>query len=304
MDDLYRAFDDRAQVILNRLDSRNWDLLIGVIEATDRVQHMMWRLIDPEHPMYDAALAGRFGGSIKSVYRRCDQFIAEVVERLEPGTDIMIVSDHGFHTWRWSVNVNTWLIQQGYMTVQGQAPGEKKLEDLFGGGEFWENVDWSRTRAYAMGLGQIYFNLRGREAKGIVSPGAEYKSLSDELSAKLMTMQDPDNGGRIVRNVYKRDDVFSGPFLPNASDLQLGFEDGYRVSWQTTLGGSPQGLTYPNKKRWSGDHGGYDFATTSGVLISNRKINSAEPDIMDIAPTVLKYFKLDVPAEIDGKALF
>ena len=78
----------------------------------------------------------------------------------------MIVSDHGFHSWRKSVNLNTWLVQQGYMALSGQAPGEKKLDDLFGGGEFWENVDWSRTRAYAMGLGQIYFNLRGREARG------------------------------------------------------------------------------------------------------------------------------------------
>ena len=132
---------------------------------------MMYRLIDPSHPMYDAALAAKYGDAIRAVYRRADQFVAEVMEHVEPGTTIMIVSDHGFHSWRKSVNLNTWLVQQGYMTVSGQAPGEKKLDDLFGGGEFWENVDWSRTRAYAMGLGQIYFNLRGREARGIVSPG-------------------------------------------------------------------------------------------------------------------------------------
>ena len=107
-----------------------------------------------------------------------------MLERVDPGTTVLVVSDHGFHSWRKSVNLNTWLVQQGYMVLQsqgGQAPGEKKLDDLFGGGEFWENVDWSRTRAYAMGLGQIYFNLRGREARGIVSPGAEAKQLADEL---------------------------------------------------------------------------------------------------------------------------
>ena len=109
------------------------------------------------------------------------------------------------------------LLSQG-----GQAPGEKKLEDLFGGGEFWENVDWSRTRAYAMGLGQVYFNLRGREARGIVSPGAEAKQLADELSARLLTMTDPDDGARIVRSVYQRDDVYAGEFLHNASELQVG----------------------------------------------------------------------------------
>lgn len=305
MDDLQRAFDDRAQVILNRIDARKWDVLVGVIESTDRVQHMMWRLIDPKHPMYDAALAQKYGDSIERIYRRADTFIAEVLEHLEPGTQLMIVSDHGFHSWRKAVNLNTWLVQEGYMVIQGQQPGEKKLDDLFGGsGEFWENVDWSRTRAYAMGLGQVYFNLQGREAKGIVSPGAEAKQLADELSARLLTMVDPADGSRIIRSVYKRDDVYSGEFIGNAAELQVGMADGYRVSWQTTLGGSPQGIVYDNMKKWSGDHGGYDFATTAGVLITNRPVNSPTPNIMDIAPTVLKFFGLPIPSYIDGKPLW
>ena len=304
MEDAFRAFDDRAQVILDRIDSRQWDVLVGVIETTDRVQHMMWRLRDETHPMYDAGLAETHGDAIEQIYRRADTFVAEVLEHLEPGTQLMIVSDHGFHSWRKAVNLNTWLVQQGYMVVQGQQPGEKKLEDLFGGGEFWENVDWSRTRAYAMGLGQIYFNLRGREAKGIVSPGAEAKALADELSARLLTMTDPVDGARIIRSVYQRDDVYSGEYIGNAAELQVGMEDGYRVSWQTTLGGSPQGIVYDNMKKWSGDHGGYDFATTAGVLITNTPVNTDTPDIMDIAPTVLKYFGLAIPAYIDGKPLW
>jgi predicted AlkP superfamily phosphohydrolase/phosphomutase len=304
MDDLYRAFDDRAQVILSRLESRQWDVLVGVIESTDRVQHMMWRLIDPKHPMYDAALAARFGNQIERVYRHADTFIGEVLERLDPGTPLLIVSDHGFHSWRKAVNLNTWLVQNGYMTLQGQRPADKKLDDLFGGGTFWENVDWSHTRAYAMGIGQIYFNLRGRESRGIVSPGAEATQLAGELSAKLLTMKDPDDGSPIIRAVYKRDDIYSGEYLGNASELQVGMHDGYRVSWQTTLGGSPEGLVYPNMKKWSADHGGYDFATTAGVLITNRRLASPTPSIMDIAPTVLKYFGIQVPSEIDGKPIF
>ena len=155
-----------------------------------------------------------------------------------------------------------------------------------------------------MGLGQIYFNLRGRESKGIVSPGAEARRLADELAARLLTMQDPDDGSRIVRAVYKRDDIYAGEFLGNAAELQVGMEDGYRVSWQTTLGGSPQGIVYPNMKKWSGDHGGYDFATTAGVLVANKRINRENPSIMDIAPTVLKYFGVQIPATIDGKPLW
>jgi predicted AlkP superfamily phosphohydrolase/phosphomutase len=305
MDDLYRAFDDRAQVILNRLVAKNWDLLVGVIESTDRVQHMMWRLLDEKHPMYDAALAKTYGDSILRVYRRADQFVGEVLERIDPGTEVVIVSDHGFHSWRKSVNLNTWLVQEGYMTLQGQAPGEKRLDDLFGGsGEFWENVDWTHTRAYAMGLGQIYFNLRGREAHGIVSPGAEAAELADELRARLLTMTDPQDGTRIVREVYKRDDVYSGEYLQNASELQVGMEDGYRVSWQTTLGGSPPGIVYDNMKKWSGDHGGFDYATTPGILVTGRPLAADAPSIMDIAPTVLKFFGLDIPREIDGRPLF
>jgi predicted AlkP superfamily phosphohydrolase/phosphomutase len=266
---------------------------------------MMWRLIDPQHPMYDATLAAKFGDAILRVYRRADQFVGEVLERIDPATTVLIVSDHGFHSWRKAVNLNTWLVQQGYMGLQtdrGQ-PGEKKLDDLFGGGEFWENVDWSRTRAYAMGLGQIYFNLRGREARGIVSPGAEAKQLAYELSAHLLTMTDPDDGARIVRSVYKRDDVYSGEFIQNAAELQVGMEDGYRVSWQTTLGGSPKGIVYPNMKKWSGDHGGYDFATTAGVLIANRPLSAQPASIIDIAPTVLKVFGVQIPTTVDGKPL-
>jgi predicted AlkP superfamily phosphohydrolase/phosphomutase len=254
--------------------------------------------------MHDKTLVPRFGDAIRNIYERSDKFIGEVLKRIEPGTTLLIVSDHGFHSWRKAVNLNTWLVQQGYMAVQGQQPGEKKLDDLFGGGEFWENVDWSRTRAYAMGLGQIYFNLRGREGKGIVSPGQEYQQLAVELSTRLLTLQDPDDGQSIVRAVYKRDDVYSGEFLNNASDLQVGFHDGYRVSWQTTLGGSPQGIVYPNMKKWSGDHGGYDYATTAGVLLSNRKLAGGAASIIDIAPTVLKHFRIAVPAGIDGRPLY
>jgi predicted AlkP superfamily phosphohydrolase/phosphomutase len=303
MDDLMVAFDDRARVILHRLDAKDWDLLVGVIESTDRVQHMMWRLIDPKHPLYDAALAEKFGDSIERVYRRADDFVGEVVKRVGRDMPVMIVSDHGFHSWRKAVNLDTWLVQNGYMVMKGQS-ADKKLADLFGGGTFWENVDWSRTRAYAMGIGQIYFNLRGRESQGIVSPGAEAKALADELSARLLTMTDPDDGTPIIRAVYKRDDIYSGPYLQNASELQVGMNEGYRVSWQTTLGGSPPGIVYKNDRKWSADHGGYDFAITSGILVSNRPIATATPRIIDLAPTVLKFFGITIPTEIDGKPLY
>jgi predicted AlkP superfamily phosphohydrolase/phosphomutase len=267
---------------------------------------MMYRLIDPTHPMYDAELASRHGDAILRVYRRADAFVAEVLEHLDPGTTVMIVSDHGFHSWRQAVNLNTWLVEQGYMVLKGEDPGEKRLDDLFSGsGDFWENVDWSRTRAYAMGLGQIYLNVRGREGQGIVSPGQEYIALSDELVNALRgSLQDPATGRPIVRSVYKRDDVYQGEFLGDAADLQVGFEEGYRVSWQTALGGAPAGIIYPNMTRWSGDHGSFDYKTTAGVILTNRPLSTTTPRIIDIAPTVLQFFGIAVPDTLDGRPIF
>jgi predicted AlkP superfamily phosphohydrolase/phosphomutase len=304
MEDLSRAFDDRARVILNRIDARQWDLLVGVIETTDRVQHMMWRLIDQKHPMYDAALAAKYGDAIERIYRRSDAFVGEVLKHVDPDTAVMVVSDHGFHSFRKAVNLNTWLVQEGFMVLKGQQDNQRKLDDLFGAGTFWEGVDWSRTRAYAMGLGQIYFNVRGREGQGIVSPGQESVALADAITARLATLVDPDTGERVVQNVYRRDDVYSGRYLENASDLQVGFADGYRVSWQTSLGGAPAGIVYPNMKKWSADHGSFDIADTSGVLITSRPLGARDRyRITDVAPSVLEYFGLTPGPDLDGKSL-
>ncbi len=303
MDDLFRACDDRARVILHEVDSKKWDLLVGVLESTDRVQHMFWRLIDPQHPMYNAEEAAKYGDSILRVYEKCDWLVGQVLKRVDPGTTVIVLSDHGFHSFRQAVNLNTWLVQNGFIARQGQA-ADKNLHDLFLGGQFWENVDWSRTKAYSLGLGQIYFNMAGREGHGIVHSGTEYKELQDEIAQKLLALRDPNTGAAVVSAVYKRDDVFWGPYIGNAPDLQVGFADGYRVSWQTSLGGSPQGLLYPNMRKWSGDHCSFDYKTEPGAILSNHKIAATATQIIDLGPTVLKYFGLDVPKDMDGKPIF
>jgi len=305
MDDLLRAFDDRANTLLNRLEARKWDLLVWVSESTDRVQHMMWRFVDPSHPMYNAAEAAKYGDSILRVYQRCDQLVGEVLKRIEPGTQVIVMSDHGFHSFRQAVNLNTWLVNEGLLAIQGQRAEVKSMNEMFlGSGQFWEKVDWSRTRAYAMGLGQIFINLKGREGQGAVDP-AEYKAVVDDVAARLLTITDPKTGARIMSGAYKRDDIYTGPFVKDAPDIQTGMADGYRVSWQTTLGGSPPGdILYPNERKWSGDHCGFDYRTIPGVLISNRALTEPAPRIVDLAPTVLKYFGVPIPKDMDGKPLF
>ncbi len=305
MDDLFRAFDDRANVALHRIDSRKWDLLVWVSESTDRVQHMMWRFIDKTHPMYSEAEAAKYGDSILRVYLRADELVGEVLKRVEPGTQVIVMSDHGFHSFRQAVNLNTWLVNEGFLAIKGQRAEVKSMNEMFlGSGQFWEKVDWSRTKAYAMGLGQVFINLKGREGQGTVDP-ADYKAVVDDLAARLLTITDPKTGARIMGGVYKRDDIYSGPFFNNAPDIQTGMADGYRVSWQTTLGGSPPGdIVYPNERKWSGDHCGFDYRTIPGILISNRKLTDAAPRVIDLGPTVLKYFGVPVPKEMDGKPLF
>ncbi len=301
--DSEKAFEDRERTIFKNLERQDWDLFVAVIETTDRVSHMMWRLIDPKHPMYDAELAHKHGDAIEKVYRRADGLVGKLLEKMPPDTTFIVMSDHGFHSFRRGVNLNTWLVQNGYMAFEGQLDNKKGLADLFGRGKFFEGVDWTRTKAYAVGLGQIYFNLRGREGQGIVSAGAEYKALQDEIRSKLVELKDPDTGESVFRDIYKRDDIYKGEYLQNAPDLQVGFNDGFRVGWQDTLGGVTRAVVENNNRKWSGDHCATATEISGGVFFSNRKINTDAPNIMDLSPTVLKLLGAPIPSDVDGKPL-
>jgi predicted AlkP superfamily phosphohydrolase/phosphomutase len=275
-----------------------------VVETTDRISHMMWRLIDPLHPMYDQELAAEYGDSIEKIYRRADDLVGRIESKLPPGTVFIVNSDHGIHSFRREVNLNTWLVQHGYMKFAGQESRKLTLADLFGRGHFWEGVDWTQTRAYAVGLGQIYFNLRGRESQGIVSSGAEYQALQAEMAAELMKITDPDTGERVMGAVYRRDEVYKGEYLLAAPDLQAGFNEPFRVGWQDTMGGINRAVVTNNNRKWSGDHCATVAEISGGVFFSNRKIAREKPHIMDIGPTVLKTLGVPQAADADGTPLW
>ena len=190
------------------------------------------------------------------------------------------------------------------MVHKGAGPDKTyNLDDLFSGGDFFPNVDFSKTRAYALGLGQIYINLKGRESKGYVEPGADYDETVQAIVQGLRKVVDPENGRQVVFDAYHRSRIYHGSFFEQAPDIQLGFNDGYRVSWQSTLGGIPSELISPNTKIWSGDHCSMEHSITAGVLLTDFKVPSASPSIMDIGPSALNLLGVPLPDDIDGKPL-
>ena len=288
--------DEVRASTLRELGRPDWDLLVSVFTQTDRVAHMFYRFLDPDHPRYDAVLAARFGDAVLRVYQRMDTIVGEVLARLGPEATLLVVSDHGFHSYRTGLNVNTWLRDHGYLAQGPLAPGAEQ-EDFFPG------VDWSRTRAYALGTGQIYVNLRGREGRGVVGPGAEYDALLDAIARGLEAEVDPATGERFVARVYQGHEIFPGAPPERMPDLQLAFRDGYRTSWRTPLGGIPKDLLEPNLKKWSGDHAASDVVDTPGVILASRRLAADDPAIVDLAPTALAFFGVPVPAEMEGHAL-
>lgn len=303
LEDLFYTMNQREEIMMNMLKKKDFDLFLFIFQASDRVQHMFWRLIDETHPAYDREKAEKYGDAILKVYQKMDEIIGEVMPFVDEHTTLFVISDHGFHSFRKAVNLNTWLVKNGYMTLSSEKGKEYKLEDLFGKGEFWPNVDWQRTKAYALGLGCIYINLKGREIYGIVKPGDEYNGLKKEIVTKLKNLRDPVTGKRVIVDVYKRENIYKGEYLKEAPDLVVGFNEGYRVSWQTALGGIPLEVIVENKSNWSGDHCSLDPSITKGIFLSNKKFVRESPSIIDIAPTVLEIFNLPIPEEIDGEPI-
>lgn len=295
MQDIWDTYRESEAITMHELETRNTELMVSVFVEPDRTSHMMYRLLDPEHPRYDAALAAKYGDSILKTYQRADEIIGKVRAKLDSDDILLVLSDHGFHSWRRGFNVNSWLVQEGFMTLKGGAKSTTK--------KFLQDVDWSKTRAYALGVGSLYVNLAGREGKGIVKSGAEYDALIKDITDKLTKVVDPKTGKPAVDKVYFSKDIWKGDRLPDGQDMQIGMASGYRVSSATPLGGAPEGLFEDNMKKWSGDHATTDTEITEGVLLSNVKIADENPSIGDLAPTILTLLGVPVPPTYDGHTL-
>jgi predicted AlkP superfamily phosphohydrolase/phosphomutase len=294
----------RERKMLGALLAEKPRLLFHYFEFTDRVGHVFWRLRDREHPSYDAALAARFGDSIEKSYETMDAIVGDTARTLTPQDTLIVLSDHGFATWRRSVNYNTWLVENGYLVLQGGAE-RKSLEALFSRGQFWESIDWSKSRAYAMGLGDVYVNLQGREDGGIVAPGAPYEALRNELVRKLEALTDPKDGARAVSRVFKREQVyrrFDPRLIP---DLIVTNRPPYRVSWQSSLGVPTERIFEDNRDIWSGDHCSLDPDLVRGILFASTPFRASPvPGIADVTASVRQLLGAPQVADAAGQPLW
>ncbi|MBC7348406.1 MAG: alkaline phosphatase family protein [Candidatus Aminicenantes bacterium] len=290
----YSFHEDWEKIFFNGLKKTRRGLLACVFETTDSIQHMFWRYLDKGHPAYQptARLAGG-ARVLEDLYRRMDALVGKVLSQMGERSALFIMSDHGFKPFRRGVNLNSWLYLNGYLQLKDGADESQ---------EWFRQVDWSRTRAYALGLAGIYLNLEGREAQGIVEPGQESRRLKQELIEKLTGLKDQEKGAVAINRLIDTEKIYNGPYRDNAPDLIVAYNQGYRASWDSVVGKVNRTVIEDNRKAWSADHC-LDPALVPGVLFSNLKLDGGEASIMDIAPTVLELFGLKTPSYMDGRSL-
>jgi len=298
------AFLKQAYLYAREREAMFWDalaktrsgLVTTVFDTTDRIQHMFFRYLDPRHPANAGKDVVEHRDAVERVYRWCDEFVGRVRARLNPKNTVLIVmSDHGFKQFQRGVNLNAWLRDRGYLVLQD---GRRT------GGDWFEGVDWSRTRAFAMGLTGLFINRKGREARGIVKDGEELQRLKAEIADGLRALTDPGRGGaRAIREVFDTAASFKGPYSYEAPDLLIGYDAGWRHSWDCAVGCTSEQVFSDNTKSWSGDHC-MDPRIVPGILFCNRPISAPEPTILDLAPTVLDLFGVPAPGYMQGRSLF
>lgn len=293
LEQTYDIDEERRRMFFAALDRLDRGNLVCVFDATDRIQHMFWRYLEDDHPALKGRDPEEHRTAIEDLYRHNDEFVGQVMDRLNEDDVLMVVSDHGFTSFRRGVNINSWLREHGYLVLKNGADGST---------EWLQDVDWSKTRAYAVGLTGLYLNLKGREGSGIVEPGDEAEALRTELQERLGGLTDPDTAEVGIREVFRTADLYRGPYVKEAPDLLVGFNHGYRVSWDCATGMSSGPVFEDNIKAWSGDHC-VDPRLVPGVFFCNRSINGSQPRLIDLAPTALDLFGIQPPAYMDGVAL-
>jgi len=294
---LQQALDhhaERERMFFNALEKSRDGAVVCVFDGTDRLQHMFFRYLDSKHPANRGRDTVQFRDTILQMYQRCDEMIGRVQRMLGPRDQFMVISDHGFQSFRRGINLNSWLHQHGLLHLDPTKPA---------GGDWFANVDWNRTKAYALGLSGLFINQRGREAQGIVEPGAETEAIKRQIMEGLTGLHDPQADESSINAVFDPAQVHSsGPYGGNGPDLIIGYNRGYRASWEGAVGRVTDEVFTDNTKAWSGDHC-IDPRLVPGVLFSNWPMPEGDPQIQDLAPTILSMFGIGKPAHMTGRVL-
>ena len=288
------VLDQDIRIFRSQLDRFREGFFYAYFSSLDLNSHMFWRTVDRQHPLYTPELERGYGDHLPDLYRRIDSFIGDVVSHLGPEGKIYIASDHAFTSFRRQFNLNAWLLDHGYSAVRN--PLDRETAPGF------SNTDWTRTRAYGLGINSLYLNRAGREPGGIVKPGDDADRLRAELAEALTAVRDPRTGARVIRRVVCPEQVYRRTVGDRVPDLVVCYEDHYRASWDTVLGGYPREHILDNRDPWSGDHC-MDPHFLSGVLLTNAPVRLEDPALEDLAPTLLRSFGVPVPEEMKGRDL-
>lgn len=291
---LKQAYDihhEREKMYFDAIDKTPRGAVVCVFDITDRLQHMFFRYLEDDHPANADKDVTEHRDAVRKLYLEMDDLVGRTLDAADDDTVVMVMSDHGFKPFRRGVNTNTWLYENGYLCLKGEPTGAMWFED----------VDWARTRAFAVGLGGIYLNMKGREARGLVDT-ADASVLKAEIKNRLEALKDPQNNESAIARVYIDDTIYSGPYVNESPDLLVGFSVGYRVSWDCAKGIISPAIFEDNTRSWSGDHC-MNPPDVPGIFFSNRSIDVDEIDIMDIGPTVLDLFGVPVPGHCDGRSV-
>ncbi|MCK4547075.1 MAG: alkaline phosphatase family protein [Candidatus Eisenbacteria sp.] len=339
LDELYRVFDYRLRVAKSLAGKKDWDFFMVHFWGVDRAQHELWHLGDPEHPAYDVAEGKKHGQRLIDYYSRVDRGLGELREEARRrGAVFLLMSDHGFGPITRFFMPNVWLMEQGFLVLRSDpVTSLKKLAFRAGltpaaayrmamrlglakmrlSGGFssrkglvdqvqriflsLSDVDWNRTRVFSKGnYGQFYVNLKGREPYGTVEPGDEYEAVRDHVIDRLKATPDPESGEPFFGEVYRREEIYDGPYVDLAPDVVYLPADMSAKALGTLDFSSNRFIesTYGN----SGDHRMEGIMAVAGDPIrAGHRIEGAT--IMDLAPTILYMMDCPVPRAMDGRVL-
>ncbi len=289
----YQICDEREKMFFSALDKQRKGVIACVFDTSDRVQHMFFRYLEDNHPAHAHNGDGRakYAQAIEHLYKRMDDIVGKTFAHVDDETVLFVLSDHGFKSFQRGINLNAWLLDNGYLTLK-DAPGAAEESYLRG-------IEWSQTKAYSFGLAGLYLNVKGREAEGIVEP-SDAPALMQEIARKLTGLRDEDRDQVAISRAYAKNDCYKGPYMRAAPDVVVGYNIGYRCDWEMAVGKVGGPLFVDNTKAWSGDHC-VDPPLIPGVLFCNRKFGADSPGIEDLGPTALTLFGFPTPAFMDGK---